>query len=118
MHTDRESLEAFCLRLTGQAALCGWTIDQEKEVMRDIFIAIMRYKDVQRELCIRPGATPEETLKSALLQENGAQTATDLQNQFGSSSTMGSFSHSIQFGSEYTYQTGTEIFRSREEIVG
>ena len=54
----------------------------------------MRYKDIQRELCIRPGATPEETLKSALLQEKGAQTATYLQNQFGSSSTMGSFSHS------------------------
>ena len=88
MHTDRESLEDFYLRLTGQAALCGWTIDQEKEVVRDIFIAKMRYKDIQRELCIRPGATPEETLKSGLLQEKGAQTATDLQKQFGSSSTM------------------------------
>ena len=62
--------------------------------MRDIFIAKMWYKDIQRELCIRPGATPEETLKSALLQEKGAQTATDLLKQFGSSSTMGSFSHS------------------------
>ena len=94
VYTDRERLEAFYLRLTGQAALCGWTIDQEKEVVRDIFIVKMRYKDIQRELCIRPGATPEETLKSALLQEKGAQTATDLQKQFGSSSTMGSFSHS------------------------
>ena len=118
MHTDRESLEAVYLRLTGQAALCGWTIDQEKEVVRDIFIAKMRYKDIQRELCIRPWATPEETLKSALLQEKGAQTATDLQKQFGSSSTMGSFSpFRIQFGSEYTYQTRTNIFCSREEIV-
>ena len=79
VHSDREGLEAFYLRLTGQAALCGWTIDQEKEVVRDIFIAKMRYKDIQRELCIRPGTTPEETLKSALLQEKGAQTATDLQ---------------------------------------
>ena len=69
VHTDRKNLEAFYLRLTGQAALCGWTIDQEKEVVRDIFIAKMRYKDIHRELCIRLGATPEETLKSALLQE-------------------------------------------------
>ena len=47
--------------------------------MRYIFIAKMRYKDIQRELCIRPGANPEETLKSALLQEKGAQTVIDLQ---------------------------------------
>ena len=59
-HSDRESLEAFYLRLTGQAALCGWTIDQEKEVVRDIFIAKMSYKDIQRELCIHPGATPRK----------------------------------------------------------
>ena len=89
VHSDREGLEAFYLRLTGQAALCGWTIDQEKEAVRDIFIAKMRYKDIQRELCIRPGATPEDTLKSALLQEKGAQTATDLQRQLGSSASMG-----------------------------
>ena len=69
MHTNRESLEAVYLRLTGQAALCGWTINQEKEVVRDIFIAKMRYKDIQRELCIRPWATPEDMLKSALLQK-------------------------------------------------
>ena len=103
MHTDRESLEAFHLRLTGQAALCGWTIDQAKEVVRDIFIAKIRYKDIQRELCIRLGATPEETLKSALLQEKGAQTATDLQNQFGSLSTMGSFSHSGSSSGQNTH---------------
>ena len=92
VHSDRESLEAFYLRLTGQAALCGWTIDQEKEVVRDIFIAKMRYKDIQRELCIHPGATPEDSLKSALLQEKGAQTATDLQRQLGSSSSSGNYS--------------------------
>ena len=61
VHSDREGLEAFYL--------CGWTIDQEKEVVRYIFIAKMRYKDIQRELCIRPGATPEDSLKSVLLQE-------------------------------------------------
>ena len=94
VHSDREGLKAFYLRLTGQAALCGWTIDQEKEVVRDIFIAKMRYKDIQRELCIRPGATPEDSLKSALLQEKGAQTATDLQRQLGSSFSTGNFSQS------------------------
>ena len=93
VHVDRECLEAFYLRLTGQAALCGWTIDQEKEVVRKIFIAKMRYKNIQRELCIRPGNTSEETLKSALLQEKGAQTVTSLQNQLGSSSVVGGSSH-------------------------
>ena len=55
VHAERESLEVFYLRLTGQAVLCGWTIDQEKEVVRDIFIEKMWHKDIQRELCIRPG---------------------------------------------------------------
>ena len=36
--------------------------------MRDIFIAKTCYKDIQHEFCFRPGNTPEETLKSALLQ--------------------------------------------------
>ena len=43
----------------------------------------MRYKYIQRELCIRPGTTSKETLKSALLQERGAQTASNLQKQLG-----------------------------------
>ena len=79
VHADRESLEAFYLRLTGQAALCGWTIDQEKEVLRDIFIVKVRYKDINRQLCILPGTTTEDTLKSAFLQDKGAQTASSLQ---------------------------------------
>ena len=83
VHAERESLEAFYLRLMGQAVLCGGMIDQEKEVVRDIFIAKKRYKDIQRELCIRPGATPEETLNSAFLQEKAAQTASSQQNNSG-----------------------------------
>ena len=47
-HAERESLEAFYLRLTGQAALYSWTIDQEKEAVRDSFIAKIRFKDIQR----------------------------------------------------------------------
>ena len=76
VHADHECLEPFHLRFMAQAALSGWTVDQEKEVLRDIFIAKIRYKNIQRELCIRPGRTPKETLKSELLREKGAQTAT------------------------------------------
>ena len=47
--------------------------------MRDMFIAKMRFKDIQGELCIRPGNTLEETLKSALLQKKVAQTASSLE---------------------------------------
>ena len=52
---DRESLETFFLRLSRQAAQCGWAIDNEKEVVHDIFIDKMKFKDIQRDLCIRPG---------------------------------------------------------------
>ena len=61
----------FGSRLKGQAALCSWTVDQEKEVVREIFFAKTRYKDIQRELCIRTGNTSEEMLKSAVLQVKG-----------------------------------------------
>ena len=37
VHSDRHGLEAFFLRLTGQAALCGWTIDQEKRSCKRYF---------------------------------------------------------------------------------
>ena len=80
-HGDRESLESFYLRLAGQDSKCGWTEEIEKEVIRDIFIAKMRSSDIQRELCIRPGATVDDTLKSALLQEKGYVTASTLQKQ-------------------------------------
>ena len=72
-HGDRESLESFYLRLAGQASKCGWTEEIEKEVIRDIFLC--------RELCIRPGATVDDTLKSALLQEKVYVTASTLQKQ-------------------------------------
>ena len=80
-HGDKENLESFYLRLAGQASKCGWTEDIEKEVIRDIFIAKMRFSDIQRELCIRPGATEDDTLKSALLQEKGYVTTNTLQKQ-------------------------------------
>ena len=70
---ERESLEAFYLRLTGQAALYGWTIDQEKEVVRDIFIARMRYKYFQRELCIRTGAHSRINVKVGIVTGEGGQ---------------------------------------------
>ena len=80
-HGVRESLESFYLRVAGLATNCGWTEEIEKEVIRDIFIAKMRFSDIQRELCIRPGATVDDTLKSALLQEKGYVTANNLQKQ-------------------------------------
>ena len=80
---DREGLEQFFLILSGQAALCGRSIPIEKEVVRDIIIAKMKFEDIQRELCIRPGKLPEKTLSSALLQETGYATASTLQKQMG-----------------------------------
>ena len=80
-HGDRESLESFYLRVAGQASKCGWTEDIEKEVIRDIFIAKMRFSDIQKELCIRPGATVDDTLKSALHQEKRFVTTSTLQKQ-------------------------------------
>ena len=41
----------------------------------------MRFSDIQRELCIRSGATVDDTLESALLQEEGYITANILQKQ-------------------------------------
>ena len=46
----------------------------------------MRFNDIQRELCIRPGDSPEETLKSAPLQEKSSVTASALQKQMGQNS--------------------------------
>ena len=78
---ERESHESFILRLSGQAALYGCSVAIEKEVVRDIFIAKIEFKDIQRELYIHPGNSPEETLRSALLQETGYATASTLQKQ-------------------------------------
>ena len=68
-HGHRENLESFYFRLAGQASKCGTTEEIEKEVILDIFIAKMGFSDIQREICIRPGATVDNTLKSALLPE-------------------------------------------------
>ena len=103
--SENECLEAFFLRLTGQAALCGWTVAQEKEVVRDIFISKMLFKDIQRELFDRPGNTPEKTMESVLLQEKGAKTATNLQKQMGNSAVAGSASHQ---GSSFDQNFGSK----------
>ena len=57
-----------------------------ERVVGDIIIAKKKLKDIQRELCIRPGSTPEETLRSALLQKTGYATASTLQKQLGNNS--------------------------------
>ena len=48
---DTEGLEVFSLRLSRQAAKSGLTQVTEKEVIRDIFMAKMKFSDIQRELC-------------------------------------------------------------------
>ena len=63
----------------GKAAPCGWSIQIKHEVDRDLFIAKTRFRDIQREICIRLGESPEETLKSALVQEKSYVTASALQ---------------------------------------
>ena len=56
----------------------------------------MDFQDIQRDLCIRPVATPKSILKSSSLQDKGASS---LQNQFGSLAHLGS---SCQQGSSYS----------------
>ena len=106
---DRESLETFFLRLSGQAAQCGWALENEKEVVRDIFIAKMKFKDIQRDFCIRPGNSPEETLKSALFQEKKYVTASTLQKQMGLS---GPSSSNSNFG-----QNHPNSFKIKQEPI-
>ena len=81
---DRESLQTFFLRLSGQAAQCAWAIENGKEVVRDIFIAKIKFKDIQCDIWIRPGNSPNKTLKSALLRKKGYVTASTLQKTNGS----------------------------------
>ena len=54
VHSDLECLEAFFLRLMFQAALCRWTVAQQKEFVRESLIAKIHFKYIQRELCIIP----------------------------------------------------------------
>ena len=88
---SEKGLESYYLRLSGQAAQCGWSVATEKEVVRDLFIGKMRLKDIQRELCIRPRNSSEETLKSTLLQGKGYVTTSILQIQMGSNSSSSNF---------------------------
>ena len=99
---DREGIESF-LRLSGQAALRR-SVTIEKEVVRDIFNAKMKFKDIQRELCLRPGNSPEETLRYALLKEAGYATASTLQKQLENN-----------FISNYSNQKTNNPFRVKQE---
>ena len=33
--------------------MCCWSLEQEKKALRHIFIAMMRFNDIPRELCIQ-----------------------------------------------------------------
>ena len=68
------------------------------------FFAKMKFKDIQRELCIYPGYSPEETLRSALLQETGYSTASTLQKQMGKN-----------YSSNYSNQSSNNQFRVKQE---
>ena len=68
---DREVLKWFFLRLLGQAAQCGWSIQTEMEVVGDLFITKMRLKDIQRELCIRPGDSTLEIWDEPCYKKRG-----------------------------------------------
>ena len=69
--SDRKNLEIFFLTLLDQATQCSWAIDNEKEAVRDKFFAKMRFKNIQRDLCIRPAKSLRKTFKSALRQKKG-----------------------------------------------
>ena len=73
-------------------------MENEKEVVREVFIAKMKFKNIQHDLFIRSGNSPEETLNSALLQEKGHVTASTLQKQMGLS---GRSSSSSYFGQSH-----------------
>ena len=51
---DLEAPESFFLRLSGQPAICGWSVEVEKGDIREIFIAKMKVNDIQKDSCIRP----------------------------------------------------------------
>ena len=75
------------LHFTVQAGLCGWSLAQEKQVVRG-FLSLRRDSITSRETTCS-GATAEGILKSALLLENGAQSATSLSKQLSNSSYSG-----------------------------
>ena len=66
---DREGLESNFLRISGHSAKLRLSGPS------GLFIANLKFKNNQKEFCIRPGSTPEETFRSALLQETGYATA-------------------------------------------
>ena len=70
---DSEGLESFFLRLSGQEALCGWSVAIEKQVVRDIFIAKTKFKDIQRELCIHPGNSQRKCLDPLCYKKQATQ---------------------------------------------
>ena len=81
-----EGLEAFCPCLSGKAAKFGWTQIIRKGVLRDIFLAKVKFSDIQREFCTRPGATINDTLKAPLIHGKDYATANNQQKQNNSSS--------------------------------
>ena len=73
-----ESSLSFHSRLSAQAACCNWTEQEERSVVRDLFIGRIRDSDVQSTL-IRKNPDSAGTLKLALESEKGASTSMEFQ---------------------------------------
>ena len=67
----------------------------------------MKFKDIQRDLCIRPGNSPEEKLKSTPPEEKGYGTASTLKKQMDLS---GPSSSNSNFG-----QSHPNLFKIKQE---
>ena len=85
-----ESFLSFHWRLSAQAARCNWTEQEERSVVRELFIGRIRDPDVQSTL-IHKNPDAAGTLKLALEVEKGTSTSLEFQkvlplNKNGSSS--------------------------------
>ena len=66
---EGEILESFYAEFNGRAARCNLGT-QERKMVRNIFIFILRNRDAQKELC-RETKTPEKALRIAMSYERG-----------------------------------------------
>ena len=67
---ENGSFASFYARLSAQTALCNWPIDQERAILKDLFIGRIRDVEVQRQLT-RAKAILDDTLQLALENEKG-----------------------------------------------
>ena len=73
----------------------------------------MPYKVIQRNVIIRLCTTPEETLKSSLLQQKGAQTAGNLAHPGSSSQKRSNNSQNFRIKQQPTFYVQKKRFSDR-----